>query len=282
MPVFDAPAKLNLHLEVLGLRPDGFHELETVFQTLELADRLELDLEPGAGVELVCDDPLLPGDRRNLAWRAATALLARCPAGRVRLRLAKRVPLGAGLGGGSSDAAAVLRGLNPLLPEPLPAAELAALALELGSDVPFFLVGGTAHALGRGEILTALPDLPRHPVTLFMPEGAHCSTPAVFRALDSAERGPRQARGAAWAATTRVEDLLHNRLVNAAQRVCPAVAELLAWLARQGVPYLMTGSGAVCFALAHLDPPPGVRAWRTHFRSRRPSGSSPMPNHGGN
>ena len=266
-----APAKLNLHLEVLGRRADGFHALESIFQTIALHDQVELRLQPAPGIALTCDDASLPADRGNLAWRAAAAFLARAPAAGVAIALAKRIPHGAGLGGGSSDAATVLRGLARLLPDLWSAAELAALAAALGSDVPFFLVGGTAHGTGRGEILSALPDLPALPVTVLMP-AVSLATPAVFKALDDGERGPRALRGATWwqAALARdgVVPHLHNRLAPAAQRLCPEVGALLAWLAGQGVPHLMSGSGAACFALAHLTPPPGVRAWHTAFLPR--------------
>lgn len=261
-----APAKINLHLDVLGRRADGFHALETVFQTLALADELEVEFVPGGvGITLACSDPTIPADATNLAWRAAAAVLAQRPGcGGVALRLAKHIPHGAGLGGGSSDAASVLLALNHQLAEPLTSGELAAIALQLGSDVPFFLDGGTAHATGRGEELTALPPLPPTPVTILMP-AARLPTPAVFRELTDAERGPRPARGVAWAvgASRTPEALLHNRLTTAAVRLCPAVGELLTWLGTQGVPHLMSGSGAACFALGHLDPPPGVTAWRT-------------------
>lgn len=258
-----APAKINLHLEILGRRPDGFHALETVFQTLELADILEVGVEPGEGVRLACSDPTIPADASNLVWKAAVAVQARRPGlGRVVIALDKRIPHGAGLGGGSSDAASTLLALNRLLEEPLTGAELAEIALVLGSDVPFFLVGGTAHATGRGEELTALPPLPRTPVTVLMP-AAMLPTPTVFRALTDAERGPRAPRGAAWAAAAVPVQLLHNRLTGPAARLCPQVAELLAWLGARGVPHLLSGSGAACFALADIDPPPGVRAFRT-------------------
>lgn len=260
-----APAKINLHLEVLGRRSDGFHALETVFQTLALGDDLTVELIPGgpASISLTCSDPSIPADETNLAWRAAAAMLARRPtAGRVVITLTKYIPHGAGLGGGSSDAASVLLALNVQLSDPLSEGELAAIALDLGSDVPFFLLGGTAHATGRGEELTALPALPALPVTVLMPK-AHLPTPQVFKALTDVERGPRQARGAAWAARQNPTDLLHNRLTAAAGRLCPSVAQLLAWLEQRGVPHLMSGSGAACFALAHIDPPSGVRSWQT-------------------
>ncbi len=266
-----APAKINLHLEILGRREDGFHALETVFQTLELHDIVGVACEPGTGIALSCSDAALPTGEGNLAWRAAAAMQARRPElGRITVALDKRLPAGAGLGGGSSDAAAVLRALQRRLAEPLPGAELHAIAAGLGSDVPFFLLGGTAHALGRGEELTPLPDLPRLPVTVLKPE-RDLPTPAVYRALEEAERGPRTPRGAAWwreTLTTLPAPPLENRLTAPAMRLEPQVRDLLAWLGRSGVPHLLSGSGSACFALAHLDPPPGVRGWKTFTRPR--------------
>ena len=281
-----APAKINLFLDVTGRRRDGFHGLETIFQTIELHDTVGIDLgpsEPGAGqvdddITLACDDPSLPADRRNLAWRAAAAYLQQRPIGRVAITLTKRIPHGAGLGGGSSDAAAVLRGLARLDSEP-PA--LDRLAAELGSDVPFFLIGGTAHATGRGEILTALPDLPGLPITVLMPDSASCPTPAVFAALTDDERGPRPVRGSDWwrAALAAVTDaqglvpLLANRLTGPAVRFCPAVGELLATLRRHGDLAWMTGSGAACIALGEVAAPPATRAWPTWLRPRNRLGA---------
>lgn len=271
----DAPAKLNLHLEILLRRADGYHELETVFQALELADEVELEVRPGMfGITLVCNEPGIPTDHGNLAWRAAESFCADGVAGAIGIHiiLTKRIPHGAGLGGGSSDAAAVLRALAQVLPGVRSPSELHALATELGSDVPFFLRGGIQLGYGRGERLEPLPALPPRDVTVLMPEDVVLPTPAVFRALTDPERGPRLARGSAWfhqalAADGSIVALLHNRLTAPAVRLCPAVGELLSWLEKQGVPHLMSGSGAACFALGHLDPPPGVRAWRTRFRA---------------
>ncbi len=263
-----AHAKLNLHLEILGRRADGFHELETVFQTIDLHDDVSVALEPGEGLALACDDPALPVDARNLAWRAAAAYRAASPlAGRLAISLVKRIPAGAGLGGGSADAAAVLVACDRLAPRPLGAQALEAIGATLGSDISFLVRGGTAHATGRGELLTRLPDAPALDLTLLMPEGAHCATPAVYQALTDVERGPRKPRGAAWFAARMADPAawLGNRLAPPARRVCPAVGDLLDHLASLGVPHLMTGSGAACFAFAVVDPPPGVRAWRTRL-----------------
>jgi 4-diphosphocytidyl-2-C-methyl-D-erythritol kinase len=266
-----APAKLNLHLEILGRRADGFHALETVFQTVALHDRVGVAVVPGSGIVLTCDDPSLPSDARNLAWKAAAAFLEGREDRRVEIRLEKMIPHGAGLGGGSSDAAAVLRALARLLPGWHDATSLATLAARLGSDVPFFLVGGTALGHGRGEELVALPDLPVQDVTILMPS-ASVATPAAFAALTETERGPRAASPAAWwqerLSGGDVAGLLHNRLTGPARRLCPEVGALLDYLAGCGVPYLMSGSGAACFALGQVMAPAGVRAWRTTFRRR--------------
>ncbi len=256
-----APAKINLGLEILGRRADGYHELETVFQTIELADRLLVAIEPGPdAVELTCSDPTLPSDARNLAWKAAAAVLERMPGlGRVVITLDKRLPHGAGLGGGSSDAAAVLRALARLDGR-VRALPLPALAAALGSDVPFFLLGGTAHAGGRGELLTALDDLPDQLVTLLMPAQG-LATPGVFAALSDDERGPRPAQGAAaWGRALAQGPLgagLHNRLAGPARRLHPGLDALLTALERMDTPCLLCGSGAACVV---FGPPPGELA----------------------
>src|SRR6266853_6782682 len=170
-------AKVNLDLRVLHKRADGFHELRTVFQTISLADRIEIEHEPGLRSEIVLDDPLAIPD--NLVVRAAHALKIK---GRVRIRLRKRIPMGAGLGGGSSNAAAILLALPVLSGNQVCSEKLREVALGLGSDVPFFLEGGTALGLGRGEELYPLPDLKREPI-LVVQSGFHISTVSAYRAL---------------------------------------------------------------------------------------------------
>ena len=162
--VGQAPAKVNLGLKIVGRRPDGYHELRTVFQTISLADRLAVSYmrRRSTQVSLRCNDPALE-NKDNLARRAASELLAtKHWAGHIKIDLEKRIPHGSGLGGGSSDAAAVLLALEQLL-RPVPPRELLfEIAAQLGSDVPFFLVGGTAVGVGRGEEVYPLPDGPRH------------------------------------------------------------------------------------------------------------------------
>jgi 4-diphosphocytidyl-2-C-methyl-D-erythritol kinase len=148
-----AYAKINWALRVTGKRPDGFHNIETLFQTISLHD--DLTFERADRFSLTCDDPTIPIDETNLVACAATAIGAT-----ARIHLQKRIPAGGGLGGGSSDAAAVLREFNRKDPQ---------IALSLGSDVPFFLEGGTAYATGRGEILTPLRRVAPVPLLLLIP-----------------------------------------------------------------------------------------------------------------
>jgi 4-diphosphocytidyl-2-C-methyl-D-erythritol kinase len=270
--ILAAPAKLNLGLEILG-QGGGFHQLETLFQTLELADTVHVTRRDDGQRELYLTGGG-PAGAENLAWRAAAAWrdLVGDHAS-FAIHIEKRIPAGGGLGGGSSDAAAVLRACQRL-GRPLPAPQLAELALELGSDVPFFLLGGSAHAVGRGEQLSALDDLPQPwpgDLHLLLPPWG-CATPAVFKALTNAERGPRPARGAdAAAAAWRVAapGVLDNRLAAGALRVEPRQAQLHAWLAASGRPWAMSGSGSTCYCFGDPGPAPAdCRIVTTAFRPR--------------
>jgi 4-diphosphocytidyl-2-C-methyl-D-erythritol kinase len=163
-----APAKINWTLEVLGRRPDGFHAVKTILQTIDLFDSLELESAPE--LTLAATGEGLPPPQENLTMRAARLLQERAGYnGGARMRLTKTIPVAAGLGGGSSDAAAALRGLDRLWSLVLPHERLAELAAEVGSDVPFFLRGGTALAEGRGERITPLPDAPRTAILMVVP-----------------------------------------------------------------------------------------------------------------
>ena len=163
-----APAKINWTLEVLGRRPDGFHNVKTILQTIDLFDSLEL--ETAAEVTLEAAGEGLPPPEENLTMRAARRLQKKTGySGGARMRLTKTIPVAAGLGGGSSDAAAALRGLDRLWGLALPHERLAEIAAEVGSDIPFFLRGGTALAEGRGERITPLPDAPRTAILVVVP-----------------------------------------------------------------------------------------------------------------
>ena len=174
-------AKINLDLRVLHKRSDGYHELRTVFQTISLADSIEIEYEAARRTKLKLDDPLeIPN---NLVLRAAEAVLAEIRThAHVRFRLTKKIPLGGGLGGGSSNAAAVLLALPVLAGKRLELEALLDLGARLGSDVPFFLMGGTALGIGRGTELFELPELRPQPVLLVCP-GVHLSTAEAYGAL---------------------------------------------------------------------------------------------------
>jgi 4-diphosphocytidyl-2-C-methyl-D-erythritol kinase len=178
-----AYAKLNLGLRVLYKRPDGYHELRTVFQTISLADRIEVSFTPGLSTKIQVKGT--PEIADNLVEKAAGLVMEELSLhGDVLFNLKKNIPTGAGLGGGSSDAAAVLLALPVLAGKALPPERLHSIATQLGSDVPFFLHGGTALGLGRGEELYPLPDLPAARGLLILP-GIHSSTVEAYRGLSS-------------------------------------------------------------------------------------------------
>ena len=177
-----APAKINLHLEVLGLRDDGFHELSMVMQTLDLADELTVESSPAGQVSLRCSDPQLPVDGSNLIVKAAELLRRHCgrPELSAQLSLSKSIPIGAGLAGGSSDGATALLLLNRYWNLQLSAAELQALAAQLGSDVAFCLQGGTQLCFGRGELLEPIDRVAQPAVLLIKNPNVSVSTPWAY------------------------------------------------------------------------------------------------------
>ena len=182
-----SPAKLNLILRVLGQRPDGYHELSMLNIAVDLYDRVRISQAGGDGVKIICDHPGVPAGPTNLAARAAEAFFTAFPTARTGLtiEIEKRVPVAGGLGGGSGNAAAVLWGLPRLLGAPVPPGRLLELAVEIGSDVPFFLYQSPAWAGGRGEILSpAEGELPGAIVIVSFPFGL--STAEVFRGWDDA------------------------------------------------------------------------------------------------
>ena len=178
-------AKINLTLDVLGKREDGYHDLKSVMQTISLRDDIEIDIGTGKPWELHCDQEDIPADETNLAWKAAKVYLDTMgfdPDG-LTVRITKRIPSQAGLGGGSADAAAVLRALNRHYGEPLSIFALAELGAQVGSDVPFCTVCGTAMVEGRGERLRKLPDMPDCVFVICKPEFS-VSTPELYQKID--------------------------------------------------------------------------------------------------
>lgn len=181
-----AYAKLNLTLDVLGKRDDGYHDLQSVMQTISIRDDIEIDVGTGKPWKLLCSVEGIPTDETNLAWKAAEAFcktLNKDPNG-LEIRIEKRIPSGAGMGGGSADAAAVLRALNRHYGSPLSILALAELGAQIGSDVPFCTLGGTAMVEGRGERLRKLPDMPDCIFVVCKPEFS-VSTPELYRKLDT-------------------------------------------------------------------------------------------------
>ena len=180
-----ARAKLNLTLDVLGKRPDGYHDLRMVMQSVALSDTLTVETGTGEDLRVRTDLSFLPNNEKNLAAAAALAFQARTgrDPGGVAIAIEKHIPVCAGMGGGSSDAAAVLRALNGMLGAGYAPLDLAEIGEAVGSDVPYCVLGGTALAEGRGEVLTPLPALPRCHVVLCKPAFS-ISTPELFRAVD--------------------------------------------------------------------------------------------------
>jgi 4-diphosphocytidyl-2-C-methyl-D-erythritol kinase len=251
------PAKVNLFLEVLARRSDGYHELATLMTAVSLYDTLEFTEEDWGATALHCDHPSLSTGVDNLICRAVQ--LVRQRSGRsdgVGIRLWKRIPMAAGLAGGSSDAAATLAGLNRLWRLGWDRAELMRLGAELGSDVSFFLAAPAAWCTGRGERIEPL-RLGRTLDFVLVSPAVGLSTAEVFRGVTvpDAPNDGSAVRQAAWRGdVTELGRRLHNRLQSAAEQLCPAVAELGKRLAGLGpAGWLMTGSGSTVFALCR-DP----------------------------
>jgi len=180
LPAF---AKINLSLHVLGQRPDGYHEIDTILQTISLHDTITLTVTESPEIVLSCDDPLLPAGDGNLVYRAAKALQARFAPGKgVRIRLEKRIPVQAGLGGGSSDAAVTLISLSYLWKVSTQPQDLLEIARGLGADVPFFFRGGTARGVGTGNDLDPLRDLPDQFLLVLKPN-ASVATANAYKSL---------------------------------------------------------------------------------------------------
>jgi 4-diphosphocytidyl-2-C-methyl-D-erythritol kinase len=246
-----AHAKINLDLRIVGPRPDRYHELRTIYQTLSLHDRLVFRVRRGP-FAIESAHPAVPRDASNLVWRAAQTLWsASGRTGEVRgvvISIDKRIPAQAGLGGGSSDAAVTFVALNQLWRARLDAGDLARLATEVGADVPYFLVGGTALGLGRGELLYPLPDVPAMGVLVVKPSFG-VSTADAYRWF-AAARQPAdtvQALAVPWHPGPLI---VANDLEPAVMQRRPAVLALRrALLRRRAEVALMSGSGSAVFGL---------------------------------
>lgn len=246
-------AKVNLSLELVGKRADGYHELASVMQTVSLCDVVEL--EPAAGIGLECDLPGLAADGSNLAWRAAELMCREYGLPGAMIRLHKEIPLGGGLAGGSSDGAQVLLGMNQVYGLGLEPAELVPLALELGADVPFCLEGGTRLATGVGERLSPLAACPELRLVLVNP-GFAVDTAGVYRQYDQmplqkpAGMTERMVRALAAGSPALIRESLYNGLEPAAFALFPKLWEIKEELSGLGLAALLCGSGATVMGLA--------------------------------
>jgi len=262
-----APAKVNLTLEITGRRGDGYHEVRSVMQAISLHDTLIFHHAPPGVLTLDGGTDEAPPSEDNLVLKAARAMLAETNARHgARITLEKNIPVGAGLGGGSSDAAATLLALNDFWKARVPPARLSTIAATLGSDVPFFLTSGTALAEGRGEVLTEIPPSPPFWLALAKP-AASLATAAVYREFalapnyesvdGAASERMREAllqRTAGYHGLKHVAGSLFNALEEAAVRLCPEVDDLLARFSECGAAgVLLSGSGSAVFALAETE-----------------------------
>lgn len=261
----ESPCKVNLLLNILGRRADGYHELESVMQPLRLCDRLSFE-RGGSDVQLACSEVGLPTDSRNLVHRAATAFLqaAQLKEG-VRIHLEKKIPLAAGLGGGSGNAATTLLALNELFGQPLDAGTIRELAAALGSDVPFFLQAGPALVTGRGEKIQTLEAFPalRGRMVLLVHPGFGISTAWAYQNL---ARFPAALKGSPGRAQKLIAALraggldaaapqFYNSLEAPALEKYPLLALFQEFLRSHGaVAALMSGSGSTTFALVENRP----------------------------
>jgi 4-diphosphocytidyl-2-C-methyl-D-erythritol kinase len=265
-------AKINLGLRVLGLRPDGYHELRTVFQSIALHDTLTVSRARGA-FRLECDDPSCPSDQRNLVWQAAErmwdAARRRGALRDVVVRLQKRIPAEAGLGGGSSDAAAALRALAALWRVKLTRDDLHRMASELGADVPYFLEGGTAFGLDRGDLLLPLVDMPLAWVTLVIPSFG-VSTKDAFAWWDEQRGNGLASQGRRDRGPVRSALQFANDLQEPVARRHPVVPRLVRRLEREGATRAaLSGSGSAVFGLFERRPEAQRAAQALAGRHRR-------------
>jgi 4-diphosphocytidyl-2-C-methyl-D-erythritol kinase len=269
MLVLNTPAKINLFLNLRGIRPDGYHDVGFVMQAIDLYDTLTISPRLGSEqLRFTCNVPELEDLREtNLVVRAFHYFweYTGLPPMGLHVHLEKRIPVQAGLGGGSSDAAAMLTGLNRIILEPLPAEDLSAIAAKLGSDVPFFLTGGTAIATGRGEIIEPVESgLPEFPLVIVKPRHLGISTPAAYQAVQA--KGYYEEKltlpllqAIAHAATPEdIETLLWNDFEPVLFERYPQLPHMAGLLRNAGVAHpLLSGSGPAMFGF--IEDTPGNR-----------------------
>ena len=249
-------AKLNLTLDVLGKREDGYHDLQSVMQSISIRDDIEIDIGTGKPWKLLCSVDGIPTDETNLAWKAAKVYcdaMKKDPDG-LEIRILKRIPSEAGMGGGSADAAAVLRALNRHYGEPLSVFALAELGAQVGSDVPFCVLCGTAMVEGRGERLRKLPDIPDCIFVVVKPDFS-VSTPELYQKIDSVSI-PKRPDNKAMESALLAGDLekvvknIYNVFDPVVTADHPELNYIKSLFHQYGAAaYQMTGSGSAVFAV---------------------------------
>ncbi|MDT3698751.1 MAG: 4-(cytidine 5'-diphospho)-2-C-methyl-D-erythritol kinase [Thermincola sp.] len=249
-----ARAKINLTLDVLHKRPDGYHEVEMIMQTIDLSDSVSLEAVP-QNIFVTTDHPLLVAGESNIAYKAARLIKEKFDVRTgVRIHITKRIPVAAGLAGGSTDAAAVLLGLNRLWGLGLTLETLAELGGQIGSDVPFCVLGGTALARGRGELLTTLPELPEMWLVLVKP-AIEVSTAEVYKNFNQAKVKQRPDTTAVVRAVwdgdaARIRNSLVNVLESVTLSMYPEVSRIKEVMSAVGISsVLMSGSGPTVFGI---------------------------------
>jgi 4-diphosphocytidyl-2-C-methyl-D-erythritol kinase len=250
-----APAKINLSLDILGKRTDGYHDVEMIMTTIDLADRVKLYTIEQNRIEVSLESRYVPSDERNLAYKAAVAFKRRygLPFG-VHIHIEKNIPVSAGLGGGSTDAAAVLRGLNRLWSLGIPLKELADIGAGIGSDVPFCVYGNTAIATGRGEIIESLATPPSCWVVLAKPD-IGVSTKTIFQQVKTEQplNHPNTleiVRALSTKDFSRMCANMENALEDVTLKLYPEVKRIKNIMKHMGAPgVLMSGSGPTVYSL---------------------------------
>ncbi len=288
-----APAKINLYLGIVGDRPDGFHELVMVMQSVDLADTVTVSETRSPDIHLTCDQPDIPVDETNLAWKAADLMRKRFPDaaakhGGIGIQIQKRIPMGAGLAGGSADCAAVLVGIDLLWDLGLTQSELQTFAAEMGSDISFCVSGGTALCTGRGEVIDPLPDLDHIYAVLAKYRELPVPTPWAYKnyrkqfgptypqTLEAlTDRATQLKSGEMMTAIAHrdgaaIGRLLHNDLERVVLPNYPTIQGLRdAFAKTENLGAMMSGSGSTVFALCETKE--SAEAVRAEMRSMIPA-----------
>lgn len=248
--LLSAPAKINYLLDVIAKRPDGYHDLRMIMQRVNLCDQITLTVTDSPEIHVTCSTPGAPNGPKNIAWKAAKAFFDFSNSGKgATIEIRKNIPTAAGLGGGSSDAAAVLMGLNELLETGFSEQKLMDIGRTLGADVPFFIFKETALAEGIGEKLTPVPEMPKCWILLINP-GVHVSTAWVYRSLQLTSARELNKLPKFFESIDQIASILSNDLEAVTIAAFPIIAEIKSRLMNTGaVGSMMSGSGPTVFGM---------------------------------